>query len=118
MLLSLRYLIPDIPWHLMQSAQRHVERLRTWIQRLIKLALLAATSALQPLSTPQETGPGVMQILEFEAGSEKFNCRSGSGRPDHEICSQHVGSVSLSLTHLARNLRLCRLPRSKYTGVI
>lgn len=79
-LLSLRYLIPDIPWHLMQSAVQHAERLCAWIQRLIKLALRAATSALQPLSTPQETGPGVLQYLELEADSQLLSCRSGSER--------------------------------------
>ena len=79
-LLSLRYLIPDIPWHLMQNAVQHVERLCAWIQRLIKLALQAATSALQPLSTPQETGPGVLQCLELEADSQLLDCQSGSGR--------------------------------------
>lgn len=57
-LLSLRYLIPDIPWHLMHSTAQHTERLQTWIQRLIALSLRAAQSALPPLSTPQETGVG------------------------------------------------------------
>lgn len=57
-LLSLRYLIPDIPWHTMQSTADSTARLRAWIQRLIRLALRAASSALPPLSTPQETGLG------------------------------------------------------------
>lgn len=62
-LLSLRYLIPDIPWHAMQSATESAARLKAWMQRLISLALRAASSALQPLSTPQETGLGMCTAL-------------------------------------------------------
>ena len=57
-LLSLRYLIPDIPWHTMQSTAESTARLKAWIQRLIRLAVRAGSSALPPLSMPQETGLG------------------------------------------------------------
>ena len=58
-LLSLRYLIPDIPWHVLQSTAEGKERLQAWMHRLVGLALRAASSALPPLSTPQETGLGM-----------------------------------------------------------
>ena len=66
-LLSLRYLIPDIPWHTMQSTADSTARLGAWIQRLIRLALRAASSALPPLSTPQETGLGTWTHLHRHA---------------------------------------------------
>ena len=62
-LLCLRYLIPDIPWHALQSTAQATERLRAWAHRLVGLALRAAQSALPPLSTPQETGLGVQHVL-------------------------------------------------------
>ena len=62
-LLCLRYLIPDIPWHALQSTAQAAERLQAWLHRLIGLALRAAQSALPPLSTPQETGIGVRRIM-------------------------------------------------------
>ena len=62
-LLSLRYLIPDIPWHILQSTAESRERLQAWIHCLIGLALRAASSALPPLSTPQETGLGMRHTL-------------------------------------------------------
>lgn len=54
-LLSLRYLVPDIPW---QAAKAHPPRLRqmqAWIARVLSLLLRAAETAQHPLSTPQET---------------------------------------------------------------
>ena len=62
-LLCLRYLIPDIPWHTLQSTAQAAERLRAWAHRLVGLALRAAQSALPPLSTPQETGLGVQRSM-------------------------------------------------------
>ena len=62
-LLCLRYLMPDLPWHILQSTAQAAERLQAWAHRLVGLALRAAQSALPPLSTPQETGIGARHVM-------------------------------------------------------
>ncbi len=54
-LLSLRYLVPDVPWQTARASPARMRQVQLWIARLLALLLRAAETALQPLSAPQET---------------------------------------------------------------
>ena len=54
-LLSLRYLVPDIPWQICKASPARVRQMQAWISRVLSLLLRAAETAQHPLSTPQET---------------------------------------------------------------
>ena len=53
-LLSLRYLVPDIPWQAAKASPARVRQMQAWIARILSLLLRAAETAQHPLSTPQE----------------------------------------------------------------
>ena len=61
-LLSLRYLVPDIPWQAAKGSQPRLQLMQRWIRRLLALLLGAAETALEPLSVPQETTYGVLLL--------------------------------------------------------
>ena len=96
-LLSLRYLVPDIPWHALQATADSTARLRAWIQRLIRLALRAASAALQPLSTPQETGLGMWHTLHHRM---QRLCVHPTGKPCCFARSQPPYDSSVDATHM------------------
>lgn len=54
-LLSLRYLVPDLPWQAAAVSPARLAQMQQWISRLFSLLVRAAETALRPLSVPQET---------------------------------------------------------------
>ncbi|BDA45482.1 probable thyroid adenoma-associated protein homolog [Coccomyxa sp. Obi] len=68
-LLSLRYLVPDIPWQISKASPARVRQMQAWISRVLSLLLRAAETAQHPLSTPQET----MNISAMDVDGSDMN---------------------------------------------